>query len=84
MDALLDIEKKLGRIRTTHWGPRTIDLDILYYDDLVTDDPHIILPHPRMDERRFVLEPLNEIAPYALHPLLKNAPLNCSTHKNLA
>ena len=70
MDALLEIEHKLGRKRTLHWGPRTIDLDVLYYDDLITDDPHIVLPHPRMTERQFVLEPLNEIAPYAVHPLL--------------
>ncbi len=84
MDALLDIEKKLGRIRTTHWGPRTIDLDMLYYDDLVTDDPHIILPHPRMNERRFVLEPLNEIAPYALHPLLKKRTFELLNAQDLA
>jgi dihydroneopterin aldolase/2-amino-4-hydroxy-6-hydroxymethyldihydropteridine diphosphokinase len=71
MDFLLNIENTLGRIRTLHWGPRTIDLDVLYYDDCITDDPHITLPHPRMTERKFVLEPLNEIAPYAIHPLLK-------------
>ncbi len=69
MDALLAIEKKLGRKRDIHWGPRTIDLDILYVDQYITDDPYITLPHPRMAQRSFVLEPLNEIAPYAIHPL---------------
>lgn len=71
MDFLLNIEQKLDRVRTIHWGPRTIDLDILYYDDLVTDDEHVLIPHPRMHERGFVLEPLNELAPNKLHPLLK-------------
>ncbi len=71
MDFLLDIEAKLGRERTVHWGPRTLDLDILLYDDLILDDPKTIIPHPRMHLRPFVLEPLAEIAPYALHPLLR-------------
>lgn len=70
MDFLLEIEKELKRERKIHWGPRTIDLDILLYDDIVTDDEHIIIPHPRMHERLFVLEPLCDIAPYKVHPLL--------------
>lgn len=70
MDFLLEIEKELKRERTIHWGPRTIDLDIILYDDIVTEDEHIIIPHPRMQQRLFVLEPLCDIAPYKVHPLL--------------
>lgn len=71
MAQLLEIETLLKRERTIKWGPRTIDLDILLYDDLVTDDAFITLPHPRMSEREFVLAPLCEIAPMCVHPLLK-------------
>ncbi len=70
MDLLLKIECELNRERTIKWGPRTIDLDILMYDDVVSSNEKIILPHPRMHEREFVLKSLNEIAPYAMHPLL--------------
>ncbi|MBU4439835.1 MAG: 2-amino-4-hydroxy-6-hydroxymethyldihydropteridine diphosphokinase [Acetobacterium sp.] len=70
MTLLLEIEQGLKRERTIHWGPRTIDLDILFYDNLVTDDPHVILPHPRIQERAFVMESMAEIAPYFVHPLL--------------
>jgi len=70
MDFLLKIEKELKRERKIHWGPRTIDLDIILYDNIVTEDEHIIIPHPRMQERLFVLEPLCDIAPYKIHPLL--------------
>lgn len=71
MDRLLTIECKLGRERTVRWGPRTIDLDVLLYDQDVLACESIIVPHPRMHERLFVLEPLCEIAPYAVHPLLQ-------------
>lgn len=68
-DALLvlcqKIEYALNRVRTIHWGPRTIDLDILLYDALTLNLPDLILPHQRMHERAFVLVPLAEIAPYA-------------------
>jgi 2-amino-4-hydroxy-6-hydroxymethyldihydropteridine diphosphokinase len=67
---LLSIERALGRVRTVRWGPRTIDLDLLLYDDLVRDEPGLTLPHPRLHERRFVLEPLAAIAPDAVHPVL--------------
>ncbi len=63
------IEQELHRVRTIKNGPRTIDVDILLYDDLVTDDPLLTLPHPRMTERLFVLVPLAEIAPLAVIPL---------------
>lgn len=63
LDELLSIEKKLSRIRTIKWGPRTIDLDILIYNDLTYTSDNLILPHPGIRERRFVIEPLLEIAP---------------------
>ncbi|WP_160683308.1 2-amino-4-hydroxy-6-hydroxymethyldihydropteridine diphosphokinase [Clostridium sp. C2-6-12] len=70
MDLLLKIEAELDRERTIKWGPRTIDLDIIMYDDLISSDEKVILPHPRMHEREFVLKSLNEIAPYLMHPVL--------------
>ncbi|EOU1117369.1 2-amino-4-hydroxy-6-hydroxymethyldihydropteridine diphosphokinase [Clostridium perfringens] len=68
---LLSVEQKLKRERKIKWGPRTIDLDVIFFNDLVSEDEDIILPHPRMHERSFVLEPLNEIAPYKVHPLYR-------------
>jgi len=53
------------------WEPRTIDLDIVLMGDMIVDEPELTVPHPRMHERRFVLEPLCELAPDAVHPLLK-------------
>lgn len=70
MTALLKFEKILKRERIIHWGPRTIDLDILMYDNLVTSEEDYIIPHPRMSERLFVIEPLCDIAPYLVHPIL--------------
>ena len=67
---LLKIESELKRERTIKWGPRTIDLDVLLYDNLVTSSEEIIIPHPRMQERMFVLKPLSDIAPYVVHPVL--------------
>lgn len=60
---LLLIEKRLGRVRTQRWGPRTIDLDLLLYGDEVIDEPDLIVPHPRLHERMFALEPLAELDP---------------------
>lgn len=71
MTFLLEVEQAYGRERKEHWGPRTLDLDIIFYDDLVTDDPYVILPHPYMHERAFVLEPMMELCPNKVHPLLK-------------
>jgi 3-oxoacyl-[acyl-carrier protein] reductase len=68
---LLDVETGLGRVRTEKDGPRTIDLDLLLYGDAVSDDPGLTLPHPRMHQRLFVLQPLAEIAPGAVHPVLR-------------
>lgn len=66
---LMDIEADLKRERVIKWGPRTLDLDIIYFDQMISDDDEIILPHPRMHERLFVLKPLAEIAPYYVHPI---------------
>jgi 2-amino-4-hydroxy-6-hydroxymethyldihydropteridine diphosphokinase len=66
---LQEIEGKLGRRREMAGGPRTVDLDLLLYEDQVMNSPELALPHPRLAERRFVLEPLSEIAPQARHPL---------------
>ncbi|MEK9630053.1 MAG: 2-amino-4-hydroxy-6-hydroxymethyldihydropteridine diphosphokinase [Nitrospinota bacterium] len=68
---LLDIEKKMGRQRREKWGPRIIDLDILDYEGQVINSETLVLPHPEMTQRRFVLEPLCEIASATLHPLEK-------------
>jgi 2-amino-4-hydroxy-6-hydroxymethyldihydropteridine diphosphokinase len=68
---LLRIEWLLGRTRDVKDGPRTIDLDLLLYADAVYHTEFLTLPHPRMHERRFVLEPLAEIAPRLVHPTLK-------------
>jgi len=71
LDALQRIERSLGRVRTVRWGPRTIDLDIVLLGDAVVDEPGLEIPHPRMHEREFVLRPLCELAPGALHPRLR-------------
>jgi len=71
LDALLHIETEIfGRVRTTRWGARTMDLDLLLFDGLNMENERLILPHPRLHERRFVLQPLNDIAPEITHPLL--------------
>lgn len=62
------IEDQMGRIRTMPWGPRIIDLDILLYGEEIIEDDELIIPHPHMHTRRFVLVPLVEIAPDARHP----------------
>ncbi len=67
--ALLAIESKFGRIRTERWGARSLDLDLLLYDDLIFDTPNLQIPHPRMRERAFVLVPLAEIAPNWIEPV---------------
>ena len=61
----------MGRIRGEKWGPRVIDLDILFYDDWVLKQEGLEIPHPGITERSFVLVPMNEIAPEFVHPLLK-------------
>jgi len=68
-----DIEAACGRIRTFPNAPRTLDLDILLYGDLVINQQNLIIPHPRLPERRFALEPLAQIAPNVMHPVLKKS-----------
>lgn len=70
LDWFHQIEAAAGRERLVHWGPRTLDLDILFYDKLVYEDERLILPHVDMQNREFVLKPLSEIAPNFRHPLL--------------
>jgi 2-amino-4-hydroxy-6-hydroxymethyldihydropteridine diphosphokinase len=70
LDATLAIEREMGRERTRKKGPRTIDIDIVLFDEHMVDSPQLTIPHPAMHQRRFVLEPLAEIAPQALHPAL--------------
>jgi 2-amino-4-hydroxy-6-hydroxymethyldihydropteridine diphosphokinase len=69
LQLLLDIEQQFGRERTEHWGPRTLDLDLLLYDAVVLQTPFLNLPHPRMTERAFVLIPLAELLPQWVDPL---------------
>ncbi|NEP08536.1 MAG: 2-amino-4-hydroxy-6-hydroxymethyldihydropteridine diphosphokinase [Okeania sp. SIO2G4] len=69
LEIILDIEKQFKRVRLVHWGPRTLDLDLILYDDLILDIPNLQIPHPRMRERAFVLVPLAEIAPDWIDPV---------------
>lgn len=66
----LEVERSLGRERRVHHGPRTLDLDILIYGEELRDGPALVLPHPHLHQRRFVLVPLNELAPDLRHPRL--------------
>jgi len=69
LETLLGIEQTFGRVRQERWGPRTLDLDLLLYDDLILQTPNLQIPHPRMRERAFVLVPLAEIAPDWVDPV---------------
>lgn len=69
LDFLHEIEQSHHRERSLHWGPRTLDLDIIMYDDLTMADDTLVIPHPEAHKRQFVLEPLAQIAPFAIHPL---------------
>lgn len=71
LSAILTVERQLGRVRSVPNAPRTVDLDVLAYGDLVRTNPELILPHPRMHQRRFVLDPLVELNPDWRHPLLQ-------------
>lgn len=71
LSRMLAVEQSMGRVRTEPKGPRTIDIDILFFGNDVLDTPELTVPHPAMHQRRFVLQPLAEIAPAFMHPVLK-------------
>jgi len=79
---MVEIEKTFGRIRTLKWGPRSIDLDLLFFDDQIINTPELSVPHPLLHERRFVLEPLNEIAANFRHPCLGKSVADLRHHLN--
>lgn len=66
---LQKLEQEAGRERLIHWGPRTLDLDILFYQDFISDSKELMVPHPDLQNREFVLKPLSELCPYYVHPL---------------
>jgi 2-amino-4-hydroxy-6-hydroxymethyldihydropteridine diphosphokinase len=78
LQILLKIEQQFGRIRQERWGPRILDLDILLYGDLMLEIPNLTIPHPRMNERAFVLVPLAEIAAHWIEPISKQTILQLS------
>ena len=69
LEALHEIENEAGRERSVHWGPRTLDLDILFYEKKVMETENLVIPHPDLENRRFVLEPMAELAPAFRHPV---------------
>lgn len=69
LEAIQKIEKDAGRQRNIKWGQRTLDIDILFYNEAIIDNENLKIPHPFIQERRFTLAPLNEIAPNLIHPL---------------
>ena len=73
MKILLEIEIDLGRKRTKKWAPRIIDLDILYFNSAIVNEPGLIIPHPQLHNRKFTLVPLCEILPEMFHPILKHS-----------
>jgi 2-amino-4-hydroxy-6-hydroxymethyldihydropteridine diphosphokinase len=75
LEVIQGIEEQLGRTREQHWGDRTIDIDILYFGDQVWDSLSLTIPHPYLAQRRFVLQPLAEILPKKIHPILKKTTL---------
>ncbi|MDH6100807.1 2-amino-4-hydroxy-6-hydroxymethyldihydropteridine diphosphokinase [Anabaenopsis sp. FSS-46] len=71
LKTLQEIEQEFGRVRKERWGPRTLDLDVILFNDLILETPDLQIPHPRMRERAFVLVPLAEIAPEWIEPVTK-------------
>lgn len=79
MDTLLEVEKDFKRERIIRWGPRTLDLDIIFYNDIISYDEHILIPHPRAHERQFVMKPMCDINPYYVHPIYRNRVMDISS-----
>lgn len=73
LQTLLTIEQSAGRVRAEKWGPRTLDIDILYFDDIVYKDDHLLIPHTGISSRRFTLIPLCELIPDHIHPVTGNS-----------
>ncbi len=73
LDGILAIEKQLGRVRKEKWGERIIDIDLLFYGTEIIELPRLLVPHPFLAERRFVLVPMNEIAPNFIHPIFERS-----------
>lgn len=73
LETLLEIERNMGRVRTEKWGPRVIDIDILFFDQRVINSPSLTIPHPGIPDRRFTLVPLNEMVPEFRHPVSKKS-----------
>jgi len=71
LDVLHELENDAGRVRDVHWGPRTLDMDIVFYDDLIFDSDDLIIPHVDIENREFVLAPMAEIAPHKRHPIFR-------------
>lgn len=69
LECVNKIEAEANRVREIHWGPRTLDIDIVLYEDKIVNDSNLLIPHIEMYKREFVLEPLKQIAPYAIHPI---------------
>lgn len=67
----LEIEAQLGRIRKEKWGPRTIDIDLLFYEDRIINSKSLVIPHPDLHKRQFVLASLNELCPEYVHPIMQ-------------
>ena len=79
MDTLLEVEKEFKRERIIRWGPRTLDLDIIFYNDIISYDEHILIPHPRAHERQFVMKPMCDINPYYVHPIYRKRVMDISS-----
>jgi 2-amino-4-hydroxy-6-hydroxymethyldihydropteridine diphosphokinase len=77
LEKIQKIEIELGRVRVEKWGERCIDIDIIYFNDLVLDDTQLVIPHPFVQERKFVLVPLADVAPDWVHPVLQKQPYKC-------
>ena len=73
LSVICDIENEAGRERIIHWGPRTLDIDIVLFDDMIINTDDLTIPHPEMQNREFVLKPMAEIAPHIIHPVFRKS-----------